>query len=77
MDSIDPTRVEHRWELQAIDDGKPSMGKIKVWVCRNCGARVKPLESQMKSNSFGKPSRKRKVDGFYCGELIVQQIHES
>ena len=63
---VDPTRIEHSWEL-----------KTKVWVCRNCKAEAHPTAKQLESNSFGKPSRKRRIDGLYCGERIVSTIHES
>jgi hypothetical protein len=74
MEFRDPTRIEHRWELVTRGDGK---SKSKRWVCRHCNATVTPTDAQLKSNSFGKPSRKRKIDGYYCGERIVSQIHES
>ena len=81
-------KTEHNWELKVntaerVDFAHHSVFRTetvprrKTWVCKNCAAVIITTVAQERSNSFGKPSRKRKIDGLYCGERIIGGIIES
>lgn len=74
-------RVEHDWQLikttvTISGPGKSELPSIK-WVCGKCGSVVFPTAEQVKWNTYRRPNKKRKFEGMYCGELVINGIHES
>lgn len=66
-------RVEHEWEL------KKTTGKAVpfLWVCSRCHAEIPRTKEHVASGVCKKPNRKRKIEGLYCGERMILEIHES